>query len=203
MPLITIRQTAPSPDGPEVPVSGIIEFTPSQRRVNTGGVVQARPFTIVVGDDGEATTWLAPTGPDWCWQVHEKKFGAPWTQFFVVVPDTETEAYEDLVRVDPRSFAPTAGPDPAWWADLEAAKALAADVEVARAETVENAHTAAGAAATATAAASVASEARDEVVSNRVTAWPDPDNPDLIIISYPGYALAEDGTSIIIPLEVD
>lgn len=35
-----------------------------------------------------------------------------------------------------------------------------------------------------------------------IHAIPDPDNPDLLLITYPTYATAEDGTSILIPLEV-
>jgi len=43
---------------------------------------------------------------------------------------------------------------------------------------------------------------RDEIESLAVTVAPDPDNPDLLILTYPAFMLAPDGTSIVLPIGV-
>jgi hypothetical protein len=41
---------------------------------------------------------------------------------------------------------------------------------------------------------------RDEVAANSLTATPDPENPDLLILTFPAYMEHDDGTSIILPI---
>lgn len=122
MTVVRIKQTAPSPSG-HIPVAGIIEFTQTKRLTageNPVAVVQPKTFEVIIDATGEATIELDPTGPDWCWQVSEKKFGAPWEKFWVVVPDQAAADYATLSRVDPRTFDPDAAPEAAWWAALGA-----------------------------------------------------------------------------------
>ena len=44
---------------------------------------------------------------------------------------------------------------------------------------------------------------RDDVVSRTLTATTDPDNPDLLVVSFPDFMLASDGTSVLIPSSPD
>ena len=68
---------------------------------------------------GEAVLHLAATGVGWCWQIIERTPRGKTR--YVPVPDSAaTLDYADLVDVDPLTLAPTAGPEAAWWAALEA-----------------------------------------------------------------------------------
>ena len=42
---------------------------------------------------------------------------------------------------------------------------------------------------------------RDDVKARSLTATIDPDNPDLLVLSFPDFMLASDGTSVLIPVE--
>ena len=75
-------------------------------------------FTVrLVG--GEALLHLAPTGAGWCWQIIERTPRGKTR--YVLVPDSvATLDYADQVDVDPLTLDPTAEPEAAWWAALEA-----------------------------------------------------------------------------------
>lgn len=48
-------------------------------------------------------------------------------------------------------------------------------------------------------AAQTAEDAAANASQSAITAWPDPDNPDLLILEYPAFLEHPDGTSVIIP----
>ncbi|WP_404291527.1 hypothetical protein [Glutamicibacter arilaitensis] len=93
-------------------------------------------------DSGRADVELAPTGNGWVWEVYSHGFGVSPEYAYVAVPEPLPDPnapgeflpvdYPDLVHVDRATLDPVAAPDPLWWAELEAGKALAGDVEAAR-----------------------------------------------------------------------
>lgn len=148
MTLIRFFRTRPTADGTRVPASGTLRFTPTRERVVVGDpdeVILPISFSVQVPKDtGRADVDLAPTGTGWVWEVYSHSFGVTAEYAYVVVPEPVSDPDSpgeflpvdepDLVRVDKDTLDPAAVPDPLWWAELEAAKALASDVELARVE---------------------------------------------------------------------
>lgn len=207
-------------DGGRVGTTRYLQFEPTRKHVFEGdpdAVVLPDPFSAETDESGRVDVDLYPSGQGWVWRIFSHGGGYKSLYEYVVVPAPTVAPsgeevpldYTDLVRVDPESLDPESEPDPLWWAELEAAKALASDVQEAKDETLVARDQAQGfandSAASASSAAESAQEAKDvleDAASNAISAYPDPSNPDLIIISYPTYAAHADGTSIVIPLEV-
>lgn len=106
-----------SPDGHR-PVTGPVSFCRTRRGVDGSIVVLPLEFSAPLVN-GEATVDLAPTGPDWCWQVIEPT-GAGVIRY-IIVPDVGgVLEYSSLPDVDPTTLEPSAEPEAAWWAIVEA-----------------------------------------------------------------------------------
>ncbi len=107
-----------SPDGRR-PVTGPLGFCRTKRGIDGSVVVLPLEFSEPLVN-GEATVDLAPTGPDWCWMVIEPtKRGLIR---YIIVPDVGDVVleYTELPDVDPATLEPSAEPEAAWWAALEA-----------------------------------------------------------------------------------
>ena len=100
--------------------------------------------------------------------------------------------------------------DPTTLPDVGPAVEAAAGSASAAAESAQQAHesatSAAGSAQSAAGdreraetAAETAEDAAANASQSAITAWPDPDNPDLLILEYPAFLEHPDGTSVIIP----
>lgn len=100
------------------PAAGGLVWTPTQRR-ETGDrtILPVSLFVPLV--HGEATFAADPSGTDWVWRVEERVKGYPNTIKFYVVPDLAEIQFKDLLEVDPKTLAPTAAPDPAWYAYVD------------------------------------------------------------------------------------
>lgn len=100
--------------------------------------------------------------------------------------------------------------DPTTLPDVGPAVEAAAGSASAAAESAQQAHesatSAAGSAQSAAGdreraetAAQTAEEAAANASQSAITAWPDPNNPDLLILEFPAFLEYPDGTSVIIP----
>lgn len=179
MTLIRFFRTRPTADGTRVPASGTLRFTPTRERVVVGDpdeVILPISFSVQVPKDtGRADVDLAPTGTGWVWEVYSHSFGVTAEYAYVIVPEPVSDPdapgeflpvdEPDLVRVDKDTLDPAAVPDPLWWAELEAAKATAADVELARVDAAGSATSAAQSANIAGTARAGAETARTESVN--------------------------------------
>lgn len=102
-----------------VPSSGRLEWRPTARRTDGLVVVMPAGFDVpLVG--GVASVDVAPSGLDWVWKVEEYLTGG--LTRYVTVPAVPEISYADLVDVDPVTLAPSAVPDPVWWAALRDAE---------------------------------------------------------------------------------
>lgn len=105
------------------PNTGSVRFTPTRRHWHGDAVVPVESVRATV--DGTAKVELAPSSPGWCWRVSWHPVGGQGWSDHVLVPESTTPIqYRDLVHVDPASLEPTATPDPAWVAEVEAIKAM-------------------------------------------------------------------------------
>lgn len=184
MTLIRFFRTRPTADGTRVPASGTLRFTPTRERVVVGDpdeVILPISFSVQVPKDtGRADVDLAPTGPGWVWEVYSHSFGVTAEYAYVVVPEPVPDPdipgeflpvdEPDLVRVDKDTLDPAAVPDPLWWAELEAAKALASDVELARVDAAGSATSAAQSATDSGASAGEASASASNAAASALSA---------------------------------
>lgn len=100
------------------PAAGGLVWTPTQRRETADKTVL--PVSLFVPlVHGEATFTADPSGVDWVWKVEERVKGFPNTIKYYVVPDLTEIQFKDLTEVDPKTLAPTATPDPAWYAYVD------------------------------------------------------------------------------------
>ena len=102
--------------------------------------------------------------------------------------------------VDDPTTLPDVGPA------VEAAAGSASAAATSAQQAHESATSAAGSAESAQSdrvraesAAQTAEDAAANASQSAITAWPDPDNPDLLILEYPAFLEHPDGTSVIIP----
>lgn len=118
---VRVHLTVPGEDG-RVPTGGVLQWKPTRRRVvdrtpgDTDELVLPKPFRLVVGPDGHATIHPDATTDVWAWEVSVSVVGVQDYTEWVRVPDAGPVDFTDLVRVDPATLAPTADPEPAWWA---------------------------------------------------------------------------------------
>lgn len=101
------------------PAEGAVTFIPTARHLHDLSIVVDVPQHMDL--DGDHTVTLAPTGPDWCWEVRfQPRRATPWT-VHVTVPDvTGVVDFVDLPRVDPNTLEPVEVDEPLWWAALAA-----------------------------------------------------------------------------------
>ena len=104
----------------KAPITGPMRFAPSRRRSDGQDIILPADFDVDLVD-GEAIVELDATGPDWCWTAYEPTIGGVIRSFLVPdVPDDEVLEYSSLPDVDPATLEPSAEPEAAWWAALEA-----------------------------------------------------------------------------------
>lgn len=139
MTLVHFKFTKPSPTG-RVPATGTVRFAPSRLLVLAdvdGTVVMPSEFSLTVPETGVMSVQLDPTSAGWAWTVQVFGFdGVTAFTDYLLVPDQVEANYSALVKVNPKSLEPIALPEAAWWAELEATKTLAGDVQAARTEAV-------------------------------------------------------------------
>lgn len=123
---VLVDLSVPDPSGVDAPAEGVLYCTPTRRRDVDGRVVLPASFSVdLVG--GMAVLPLAPTGPDWCWQIQEAT-RLRHTRF-VVVPDSATPVlYTALVDVDPGTLDPSESSVPAWEAAVGEVAAIRDEV---------------------------------------------------------------------------
>lgn len=120
MTIVELDFRRPEKLGP-VASSGRVEWRPTARRTEDKAVVLPATFSVQLVD-GVASVDVAPSVLGWVWRVSEYVTGGATR--YVTVPDVPTIAYTDLIDVDPATLDPSAAPDPAWWAEVDAIKAL-------------------------------------------------------------------------------
>ena len=104
----------------KAPITGPMRFAPSRRRSDGQDIILPAGFDVDLVD-GEAIVELDATGPDWCWTAYEPTLRGAIRHFLVPdVPDDEVPEYSSLPDVDPATLEPSAEPEAAWWAALEA-----------------------------------------------------------------------------------
>lgn len=139
MTLVHFKFTKPSPTG-RVPATGTVRFAPSRLLVLAdvdGTVVMPSEFSLTVPETGVMSVPLDPTSAGWAWTVQVFGFdGVTAFTDYLLVPDEVEKNYSALVKVNPKSLEPIALPEAAWWAEMEATKTLAGDVQAARTEAV-------------------------------------------------------------------
>jgi hypothetical protein len=109
----------PTTDGTVRRPSGSLEFRPTKRRNVGTDVVLPAPVTKGLTDPPSIAE-LAPTGPDWAWQVVERVQGGSPRSRYLAVPDSASVVdYKDLVEVDPATLELTATTaNPFWWTQV-------------------------------------------------------------------------------------
>ena len=112
---VQINLRRPDASGVDAPAVGRLDISPTRRRTVADSVVLPSAFTVPLVA-GAALVDLAPTGPDWCWEISERVRDAA-TRHVAVPPDGPI-GYEDLVDVDPATLDPIAEPEAAWWGAL-------------------------------------------------------------------------------------
>lgn len=119
----------PLPNGTLTPAtSGTVKCVPTKARTITGTpdtVVIPAPFTVPLDNTGQLTVTLEPSTLEWHWEITVTITGvASWTDYVIVPDNTAGLDYTDLPKLDPLTLEPTATPDPAWWAEIDALKAM-------------------------------------------------------------------------------
>jgi hypothetical protein len=112
-----------SPTG-NIGAEGYTIWLPVKREVIEGEpdeVILPAPFTVNM-PVGDADIVVESPQVGWVWQVTERFFGQKPLVRYLMVPDQEEVDYADLVEVDSQSLPPTAIPESAWWAVLEAVR---------------------------------------------------------------------------------
>lgn len=136
------------------------------------------PAREVTFRDGQPTrdVYLDPTAGKFCWRLEvETRSGMLLLPArFVEVDDVPEVTFGTLQQVDPATFLPVPDVIAGW-------DSTRVEVLGARDETV-----------------AAAADIRDRTM----TATVDPDDPDVLILTFPAYMLHPDGTSILIPVEV-
>ncbi|QTF82128.1 hypothetical protein SEA_PRAIRIE_31 [Arthrobacter phage Prairie] len=159
---IRLLLATPSASGITVPAVGEAVFRPTRKRTVVASpdvTVLPAGFPAPLPSSGPLVVELAPTGPDWVWEVRFAVVGMKrWTEY-VAVPDVEELDYEDLVKVNPRTLEPLEEPTALWYAYAAALETTAAGARAA-AEIARDAAT--GSAGSALASATAAADSADE-----------------------------------------
>lgn len=95
--------------------------------------------------------------------------------------------------VDDPGSLPDVGPA------VEAATGAAASAQASADGASESARSAAGDRERAESAAETAQEAAANASQAGITAWPDPTNPDLLVLEFPAFLSIDDGRAVVIP----
>ena len=103
----------------KAPISGPMRFAPSRRRSAGADIILPAGFDVDLVD-GEAVVELDATGPDWCWCAYEPTLRGAIRSILVPEAGDEVLEYSSLPDVDPATLEPTAAPEAAWWAALQA-----------------------------------------------------------------------------------
>jgi hypothetical protein len=107
--------------GTVLPVAGTVTWTPTRVHIVAGDpdlVVLPLSFTVTAPKVEGATAPIPfsaevePNGPDWLWKVEENFAGMRRRRSFVIVPDTTTVDYTDLVEIDPATLPSSGGGSP-------------------------------------------------------------------------------------------
>lgn len=164
------------PDTAEIRTTAVDADGP-RKRIKDGDVLFARTSVIAVRDGLPVREIdLRPTDGTFCYEIRiTTTVGGFRIARYVEVPDSdEPVQLGKLPQVDPLTFQPIEDVLAAW--DSVAATAgLARDESVAAAETVR---------------------------ARTLTAAADPNDPGVLILTYPVFMQHPDGTSILIPMEV-
>ena len=127
MTVVNINLAVPAPDGSLAPASGLLRFTPTQRRTSEGGAVVLPVRFQADLVEGAVDVDLAPTEPGWVWRIDEHVIGSMGRTIYTTIPEDGPVQYSELVPLDPGSLAPAPSADPAWVAPLnELAERLSA-----------------------------------------------------------------------------
>lgn len=177
MPVIQFFDTRQMIPG-RVRVHGWFDITQTKARIIPGTpdeTVHPISFPAEIGENGRTDVPLDPTGPDWCWEIRPRIQGLSSDPVYVAVPDVPGPLdWTDLVRVDPSTLEPTAEPEAAWWAALEAAEtgAQASATAAAGSATAAagSATSAQGSATTAAGSASAAATAESNAAGSELAA---------------------------------
>ena len=113
--LIDFRQQ----DGktPEVPVTeGYLLWTPLRREIYDTYITVPEPFAVYL-TNGVGTAVIKNSWP--YWRVTERGIPSGITRT-VQVPSVSEIHYSSLIDVDPATLEPSAEPEAAWWAIVEA-----------------------------------------------------------------------------------
>ena len=117
MTVVLVDLRRPDATGVDVPAVGALRWQPTLRRTVGTHITLPDAFTVELVD-GRASVDVAPTGLDWCWTVRE--FPRTGIVRHVQVPALGPVNYSALTDVDPTTLEPSAEPEAAWWAAVEA-----------------------------------------------------------------------------------
>ncbi|MDF2045166.1 hypothetical protein P2P98_03250 [Microbacterium sp. Kw_RZR3] len=134
---------------------------------------------------------LEPTDGSWGWSVKVSiisgRHHKTWLKGVPVRPDGVVVPFGDLPNLDPATLQPTEDVLDAWATVRAETFQARDDTEGLRDETLT--------------LRDEAREALAEVEVRTLTATPDPDDPTVLILTFPSFMLDPDGSSILLPLE--
>lgn len=164
------------------------ELVPAAATLTVQAWAGEKPFTQVAGERvivsplqevvfragvPDREVHVEPTLGAFCYRVILKRSGVVLIDWYVEVANVDEVAFGDLQQVDPATFLPVPNVLAGW-------ETTRMEVLGARDETVA-------------AAAAIA--------DRTLTATPDPDDPGVLILTFPSFMLDPDGSSILLPLE--
>lgn len=122
---IHVKLTQPTASGTDGPFAGVLRCRATARHNSGSAIVLPEPFMQGL-NSGEAVLTLEAPGPSWCWEITEPPVdGVSHVRHVTFADTTTTLEYNDTATVhdvDPATLTPTAAPEAAWWAALEAAE---------------------------------------------------------------------------------
>lgn len=93
-----------------LPKAAIVTFTPwagygKHLVVDDEKIIFPDPFDVKIDGKAVQEIILRPTNQFWCWKIEVKGDKKPDFAKYYVVPDADVLDFEDLVEVDPKTFA--------------------------------------------------------------------------------------------------
>lgn len=117
---VRIGVRAPAGSAADRRVTGVLEWSPTARRIVGADTVLPAGFVVPLDGHTDPVIDVAATEPWWAWRVVERTAGGSPRPRHLTVPATEELLdYADLGEVDPATLQPAATPPAAWWAALE------------------------------------------------------------------------------------